>query len=287
MATSKPKRSKEPRDLGARTALRQGSVLPSDQALKLNLVKDPAEDELIIVVTHDCDCVASDEVEPYIELMSGKIIAASDGNYTNGKNPRKLHIEFQRGSKVVSVEVLAAPKLAIHKQDLIRVSRDATYALNDQNRRVLSVWLRSRYSRMALPDELLRRLSVVDETIEHAGKTSHYALHGIYIYCDPFEEIGPNDIYELEIFIVYDAAVQNAKGIAEMVADKIRRRFELKFKTVQTPGMGIQWTSVFLSNCVAISDITFTFADTLSFQRYQLDHISLRQDPQGSVPEAA
>jgi len=286
MATSKPKESKNARDLGARTALRQGSVLPSSEALKLNLVKDPSAEELVIVVTHDCDCVASDDAEPYIEMMIGKRITALNGNYTNGKNPRKLHIEFQLNSEVVSVEVLAAPKLAIPKQTLMGISPDPTYALNDQNRRTFSVWLRSRYSRMALPDELLIRLSVVDETIERACKISHYALHGIYIYCDPFEEIGPKDIYEVEIFVVYDTAVQGAKEIAEEVADKIRHRFELKFKTVQTPGMGIQWTSVFLSSCAAMADTAFTFADTLSFQRYQLDHISLRQNPQGSVPEA-
>ena len=139
---------------------------------------------------------------------------------------------------------------------------------------------------MALPDELLRRLSVVEEALERAGKASQYALHGIYIYCDPSEEIGPNDIYEVEIFVVYDTAVPNAEEIAITAADKIGRRFEVKFKTVQTSGMGIQWQSVFLSSCVAISDIAFTFADTLSFQRYHLDHISLRQDPPGSVPEA-
>ncbi len=286
MATSEPNATNTACDPGARSALRQGSILPSEVCRNLKLIDD-SELSILIVATHDCDCVLPVNAEPFIEAMKATVIASADGNFTNAKNPRKLHLELEKNKETIAVEVIAAPKIAIPKQAVEGLLPDNTYALSERNKQILSSKLRSRYSRMALPDELVERLRPVKISIEDVGKASPYALHGIYIYYDPQDELGPEDIYEVEIFVLYDVEFENAKEAAEAAVDKIRRRFELKFRTEEVPGMGVRWKGVFLSKCEAVSDINFTFADTLSFQRYHLDHISLRQDPQGSVPEAA
>src|SRR3990172_2077040 len=46
-----------------------------------------------VVISHDCDILHhSLDDEPNIEVMRLKAIPSVDGNFTNGKNIRKLHI---------------------------------------------------------------------------------------------------------------------------------------------------------------------------------------------------
>lgn len=287
MANSENDQSKEASPAEERSALRQGSVLPDYICRTLHLIHDDSVDAVLIVASHDCDCVRSLSTEPYIELMQGAIIASANGNFTNAKNSRALHLELIRNAEPIVVEIAAAPKLSISKSDLRGVSPDSSYEMSNRSKRTFSIWLRSRYSRTALPDELAKRLGVVKISIEDVGKASPYAIHQIYIYYEPRGETAPTDIYEVQIFVVYDTEVEGAKSVAEAAAIKIQRRFELKYKAVETESLGVLWKDVFLSSCEAIPDTDFTFADMLSFEAYQLDHISLRQDPQGFIPEAA
>lgn len=269
----------------SRTSLRQGSVVPEQVARRLH--EPLASGDLRIVVTHDCDCVQSSQVEPDFEMMVGRPISQADGNYTHAKSSRTLHFEYKhRTLGQVFVEVIARPKIVLAKELLHDVPPDSDYQLEDKNKRILSIWLRSRYSRTALPDELVERLRVVKGTLEDVGKANPFVLHGIYLDVDPKIELAPSETYELRIFVVYNTEVPDSESAAEMVVEKLKRRFALKYQTIETPDLGLQWSGIYLSSCEAVSDLEFTLADVLSFQQFQFEYLSLRQTPQATIPEA-
>jgi hypothetical protein len=285
MANSEPDIAKEPpRPAEACTLLRQGSVIPTEVCRKLNIAAANSEREVLIVASHDCDCVKSKAKEPYIEAMFGTIIDAANGNFTNAKNARTLHLELTNESGPITVEIVATPKIAIPKEELETIAPSEYYEISERQKKMFSIWLRSRYSRAALPNELVERLRVVEDSIEDAGKANPYAIHGIYLFHDPLVELGPTENYEVQITVVYDTLVDDAQSIAEAAATKIKRRFEMKFQK-ETPGMGILWKGVYLSKCEAVADTEFTFAEMLDVQQFQLDHISLRGDPQAGLAD--
>lgn len=264
---------------------RQGSVIPHDAAISLSLISSVDENKIAIVVTHDCDCVQSEAIEPYLEIMIGTIIEIADRNLTNAKSARTLHYPIEYRNENIVIELVATPKTAVSKRDLAETAPDPDFIILDGDRRTLSLWLRARYSRTSLPNELVERLRCVQGAIEDSGKGNPYAIHGIYIAHDPNDELKTDELYLVEIFVVYNTEIEGSNEIAERAADKIKRRFELKFKTAETVNAGIRWQSIELANCAAISDRHFTLADLLSFQVYRLDQISLRTTPQGDLPD--
>lgn len=83
------------------TPWRQGSVVPSEAAVNLQLVKpEEAEAAVVIVISHDCD-LANDnlETEPYVEVIIGRRIDKTNGNCTAAKSARILHLELQTFSR--------------------------------------------------------------------------------------------------------------------------------------------------------------------------------------------
>ena len=270
-----------------RSQLRQGSVLPLEVARELGLVEDDSGNTLVVVVSHDCDCVQSENTEPAFEVLKGTLIPAADPNYTNAKSARTLHLECHRDGEPVVLQLIAGPKATIPKSALHTVCPDLKYSLQSRDRRTLSIWLRSRYSRASFPDELVERLRDAKVAIESAGKNNPYAIHGIYLYHEPLGEITSEDLYEIQIAVVYNTEIEGAEAAATDSASKIRARFESRFRTLNGATGIATWQKLHLTLCDAVADTEFTFSDTLSFQLLQLDYLSLRQDPQAHVPDAA
>jgi len=266
---------------------RQGTIIPRPSALSLGLLNEDDADSVAIVVTHDCDCVQDQVAEPYLEIMAGQLISEANQSLTNARSARTLHLPIEREGAPIVLQMKATPKLAILKRDLVGIDPDPAFVLSEASKRTLSTWLRARYSRTSFPNNLVERMRSVQGTLEDAGKGSPYAIHGIYLHHDPNDELPDDQIYEIEIFVVYNSEIEDAQQTAEAAAEKIRRRFELKFKTFPTEGIGLRWQSIELTNCEAMSDLDFTLADLLTFQIFRLDHVSLRQDPQGEILDSA
>ena len=271
---------------------RQGSVIPESFVRSKGWLDETGMPYFAIVVTHDCDCVAACEREPYLEILLGRKIDSADGSLTNAKSTRRLHLAWTdtlAGSEQM-VELLAEPKSAILKKELFGIAPSAGYTLSSDHGRTLTRWLRARYDRATFPDEFIKRLSFVAEKIERATKTpvQASALHGLYFYHDPEGEISdPAEPYSLNIVVLFDSSKEGAADVAHSVAESLRESFERKYKTLETPDLGIQWNLIELSECEPVSDEDFTFVETLSYKLYRLDYISLRQSPQVPIPDAA
>src|SRR5438105_12741421 len=98
------------------TLWRQGSVLSQEATKKISSSSSKSEeDPYIVIVSHDCDLANGQETN--LEVIIGKIIKESDGNFTHAKNARKLHIEFKQNGQPITIELLA-DKTKLLKQEL-------------------------------------------------------------------------------------------------------------------------------------------------------------------------
>src|SRR3954454_22406064 len=140
------------------TPWRQGALLPPDAAEALGFLPENPDPAVAIVVSHDCDLVQPPDVEPVVEIIHGRRIPKPDGNYTHGKNPRRLHLPVKGDAAIDWVELDVREKRAVKKQDLFSYQPDASRHLTADGKSVLQRWLAGRYRRGAFPDEFNDRL---------------------------------------------------------------------------------------------------------------------------------
>jgi hypothetical protein len=263
---------------------RQGDVLP-DQAVRSFLGDLPGID-IVVVVSHDCDIAQQPNVEPVIEVISGRRIAAVDGNFTYAKNARRLHLTLSGGTEQLTVDLEANRKIAIRKQQLGEYKPVATVGVTTSELTILQRWLAARYRRAAFPDEFDRRLDATGlrDQLSRIFKAHGALISAIYFDLDSGEEVsrsGPEDPYRLAIYLLYDTETSPdaAEGAAASAKIAIERVFRDKCLSKKTG----EWKNIELIECEAVSDQAMTVQQAENLKRWSVDHVSLRADPPQSI----
>lgn len=258
------------------TAWRQGSVLAQKDFQAVGLTDIPDTD-LAIAISHDCDIANGNlDAEPAVEFIFARILEQRNGNYTHGKNPRTLHLDYTHDEKLISLELLASKRLTVQKDKLEAVQPDETYKLN-HSRQILQSWLAARYRRHALPNSLVDRLSAVFAYIEKKGKNNSSGILSFRLDYDPEYELPPEEPYELWLNIVYITDKDEYRAMSEEIAQSLRTEFPKLLEKTKDSG------TVILRKCEAISEMEFTLRDLRETVEYHLEHLSYRTEPLGPV----
>lgn len=259
------------------TLWRQGSVLDQRDFQSVGLTDVPDAD-LAIAISHDCD-IANDnlDVEPAVEFIFARILNKCDGNCTNGKNPRTLHLDYKHSETSVFLELLASKKFMLEKNTLEAVQPEEFYNLTPHSRKILQSWLAARYRRHALPNSLVDRLREVFTHIEKKGKKNSSGILSFHMSYDPEDELPPEEPYELCLNVVYLTDKAEYSAMAEEIAQNLKTEFPKLLEKTQDKGM------VDLRKCEAISEMEFTLRDMRDMVEYHLEHISYRTEPPGPV----
>lgn len=251
------------------TSYRQGSVLLDDVATQTLGI--PHNKGFAVVISHDCDITNIDTTkEPCIEVVIAQAITHMDGNYSQAKNPRILHLEFSRNDRPWPMELVATEKRVISKNKLLVSAPDATFSLADKNRKILQRWLAARYRRHAFPDTLNRRLG---QAFEKNIKKSADEVLAVFIDYQPRNaELSEDEPYELWLYVVADTAkpesIEKATTIAQALKEALSNQRGLD-----------------IVECDAKADTEFTLADTRRFDEFRLEHLSFRHEPFGAIAE--
>lgn len=258
------------------TIWRQGSVLTQKDFPAIGLANE-SDVDLAIAISHDCD-IANDnlDIEPAVEFIFARVLDQRDGNYTYGKNPRTLHLDYTHDEKPIILELLASKKLIVQKDKLETVQPDETYKLT-HSREILQSWLAARYRRHALPNSLVERLREVFSYIEKKGKKNSSGILSFRLSYDPEDELPPETAYELWLSIVYITDKDEYCIMAERIAQSLKAEFPKLLEN--TAGYG----DVTLRLCKAVSETEFTLSDMRGTVEYHLEHLSYRTEPSGSV----
>jgi len=257
------------------TTWRQGSVLAQKDFQVAGLTDVPDAD-LAIAISHDCD-IANDnlDVEPSVEFIFARILEECDGNYTYGKNPRTLHLNYTHGEKHIFLELLASKKLILQKNKLEAVQPDESYRLHSQQ--ILQSWLAVRYRRHALPNSLVARLGEVFKYIDKKGKNNSSGILSFRLSYDPEDELPPEEPYELWLRVVYITDKDEYRTMSENIAQSLKTEFPQLLEKTKACG------TVILRKCEAVSEMEFTLRDMRDTVEYHLEHLSYRTEPSGPV----
>lgn len=267
------------------TPWRQGHLL-SQQAFQ-SLFTDAAGQgfDIAVVISHDCDLAQLPEAEPCAEVILGKRVEATDGNFTHAKNARRLHLPFTGGAASLSVEIRATQKTIIGKDVLADFEPESTALLSVDERSILQSWLSVRYRRAAFPDEFDQRLAnaKIPKRLARILEPLGAIVSALYFDVDQGEEVthvGEDDPYRLYISVLYvEDGLEESLNRAEAAVSEIRRLFQEKFYDTQNKS----WKNIELDGCDVLSDQSMTVAQSKLFKRWHGDHISLRADPQQPV----
>jgi hypothetical protein len=257
------------------TLWKQGSVLAKENFIKVGL-ENEIDADLAVVVSHDCD-IANDnlEAEPAIEFIFASIVDQQNGNCTHGKNPRTLHLSYNREGEAIVVELIASRKISIQKDVLEPIQPDLDYELNSTY--ILQSWLAARYRRHALPNSLVDRLKPVLAHLDKEGKKNANGILSFRLDYEPKSELPPEEPYELWINIVYITDDDRYEAMAEEIAAGLNAKFPKLLEKTKDCG------SVDLQRCEAVSEMEFTIRDMRETVEYHLEYLSYRTEPPGPI----
>lgn len=269
------------------TPWRQGNVLPDDarKALDLSHPESP-ERTFVVVVSHDCDLAADPDREPFVELVTGRVIDVIKAD-SHAKSARRLQIEFHGPQGLRAAELSAVHKVSVKKDDLAAFDPRTDISLDAQGLSILQRWLAARYRRAAFPDEFERRVkeAKMPRRIEKALDTAGKHVVAVFFDVDGGENSqrnGPDDLYRLGIYLLYDTGQNesDAEAAARSAADDIEKAFETAFQSQDKV-----WKNIRLEYCDVIADQAMSYKDSHLFKQWRLEHISLEDDPQQPVLE--
>lgn len=257
------------------TIWRQGGVLAQKDFQAVGLTDKPDAD-LAIAISHDCD-IANDnlDTEPAVEFIFSRILEKHNGNYTHGKNPRILHLDYIHNGQTVWIELIASRRVVVQKNSLEAIQPNQTYSLI--TRQTLQSWLAVRYRRIALPNSLVERLRSVSNYIEKEGKRNSSGILSFRLSYEPQDELLPEEPYELWLSIVYVTDKAEYATMAANIAQSLKTEFPNLLEKTKDSG------TVDLRKCEAVSEIEFTLRDMRDTVEYNLEHLSYRTEPSGPI----
>ncbi|MGB3622716.1 MAG: hypothetical protein WBA20_15330 [Ketobacter sp.] len=239
------------------TPWRQGKFLTKNSATALGLSAD-GFDSLVVVASHDCDLSQLPESEPYVEVVVGREVTGEElnGNFTNGKNARKLHLPIEGGdTPYIELEVLS--KQSVLKTELAEHAPSDVH-LNKSAKVIFQRWLASRYRRSAFPDQFEQRLTrhKLDRKIVDAGKKLGSDIAAIYFDLTN-EEASPDETYLLGIVIMYQTEDDTAR--AKAAATSMKSKIETAFQAKLYSNTDHKWKDIELEYVDVISDEEFSY----------------------------
>lgn len=262
---------------------RQGQALSDEAVETLGLINsDALNTTLAVVITHDCDLAAAPDKEPGVEVIVGRFVDEVKGDYSHAKNARSLQVKYRRGELAIPVELTATAKVSIDKRSLATFTPRDDIKLDTHGHAILQAWLAARYRRAAFPDGFEHRLKTakLHRKIGRAVEPSGQSIVAIFFDVDGGEEIhreGPDDIYELGVYLLYDTTQNEEKAHSDAVkvAEEIEAAFEKEFRT----GEGETWKQIKLLYCDVISDQAMTYAQSRLLKQWRLEYLSLGDNP--------
>jgi hypothetical protein len=261
---------------------RQGHILTTDTIASLRLIPDSDRAQhLGVIVTHDCDLAQSPDVEPVVELIIGRRLDFENGNFTHGKNPRRLHLCAIEADTAVWIELTATARQSVRKEDLVNHAPSKTFLLDPASLNTLQHWLAARYRRSAFPDAFDHHLNKTGVTGRLAKILGPLGNHIIAVFFDVDEgrerDHNDGDPFTLSIHILYSTSADHhaAHSAANSAAQAITAAFLDRCFDKQAN----KWQGIELLECSAIADDALTYAMSLQLKRWNADHVSLRAEP--------
>lgn len=186
---------------------RQGSVfLAAEASRDLREILSPAIDQFThwIVLSQDCDLVHhSFTAEPHVELLGCNLVTEINGNFTSGKNPRRIQLPITAtGLGNVSIEAAVCDRFTIERRVLSSAFPSSIYRVCGGALDTLVDWVARRYTRSAFPDSFNRRLAPKHRGFKKLLEERGSVLSGVWFGLSTFDELPDSASYSVAVRLV-------------------------------------------------------------------------------------
>jgi hypothetical protein len=232
------------------------------------------DDQVFIAVTHDCSVISpSLKNEPYLEYLSAKKIDQDNGQFTNARNIRRLHLQVETVDGIDRYEVSMAARGFVERDAIAECAPDDRFKLSDESVSVLKRWLANRYVSQTFPDKF-------NQLTGHLVKDSKAPLikafstdvgkvcNSIFLSLDPVDvDIPDGDSYEVLVVLLFrdEKAVEIGREAMEAFADEV--------KATMLPIDGLDPVEVY-----ALAESDAAYSQIVRMSRWQLDYVSIKDD---------
>ena len=263
-------------ELLRRAGWRQGCLVgfgdqPALLRASVDTISEPGDSPFrLVVVTQDCDLLATPEVEPFVEFIVGSESDRIDPLYRHGRNPRLLHLqtvgEHGPGSSLLfSIH----DRFRVPKEVVNDMAVDRQVLLQQEDADLLRRWIAKRYTRAALPDAFNARLDTVDSRLDRLFKSAEgQVVTGVFLDVPPDELIAERP-YEIAVRITAKADAWESDGSVAALD-----RFEERLSSILEDCDGIVVSD---DDIHTLPEDDLTLADLRQFSRLDRDYRSLPQ----------
>lgn len=229
---------------------------------------------VFIAVTHDCSVISSSLTnEPFLEYLSVFPIDTGNGQFTNARNIRRLHLQIEVDGELVWYEAAMRLRGFVNRIPLATCTPDPRYVLPDDSKAILKRWLANRYVSQTFPDKFnqLTGALVKDSKaplIKAFNTEVGKACNSIFISLTPSDrDIEAQENYEVVIALLFrdELAMEVGRDALDAFADEIAVILE----TIQ----GLDPVSVH-----ALAESDATYSQIVKMSRWQLDYVSIKDD---------
>ena len=254
---------------------RQGAIFreADTTALRHQLQAEWTEGSVAIVVSQSCDLVHHDlESEPFAEIVIGRPVGSANGNLTDGKNPRRLHLRIRSISAEQVVEIVPADHYRIDREQLVRIMPDGQKVLSDRERRTLANWLAGRYQREALPTAFNQRIARSQKKRDKIYRRLSKRVSALLVKLTPNKELPDHEPYHILLLALVPADDHDPRDVIENDLQALSQQIS------QDSGIVIDQSPQ------VVSETEISVALYRQFSPFPLEYLSLREDPPHPLP---
>ncbi len=205
-----------------------------------------------VVCTQSCTVVSSCLIrDPFVEIAEGRPVAkyAPKSDEARGKNVRKFHLPVG-GADFPALEMNINSRRFVRRELLLGVT-PAKFSVAEEARRNFAGWISRYYTRIALPNELVKRLNVTvlgklepflkGKLDDGSPAVRHQEIASMWIRFVPDAELAEGSDYAVELMMLCDeqktadvierALLEHVFQSHELKIDGIDFSFEVKSKT--------------------------------------------------------
>lgn len=257
---------------------RQGSVICTDDHDLIDTERgcETPKNARWILISQTCDIVHhSFDAEPTVEiLLASPVKGKHDGNCTNGKNPRILHIPININGDSAGYECRICSRAYLSRNLLADRAPDSAAQLNHEILQITTRWLASRYTRTAFPDAFVSRLTASQKKLKKALEKDGSDISGLYIALKPWGEITGTKYYKMVL----------VGTIREPISNDEHRKAKAHGSLMQIAAVLEKCKGIIVEDTMLLSESEMTLDDIRSMHRWDFDYLSLRQEPAGDLP---
>lgn len=219
--------------------------------------------DALLIYSQDCDLVASDMKEPWVELLGATLCTEADGSTLHGRNPRLMQIPWRDGFMNFCIH----KKIKVPKSILNVQKRDPDSCLESESLNEVMRWLSRRYIRAAFPGTFNARLDPRDKQLGRWEKRAN-AISIILLRLDTNEELDDDQHYSVDI-VLGTAADPNSSA-----CQKLEQDFETAFASDAIKVKSIQ----------TLSEDDITYRMLKEYKRWDRDYRSLPENDDKVLP---